>query len=398
MRLLQNRLSILLVCSVLVISCGDDDPAAPTGGGQTPLSFNDFQDAAVAIGQVNMTTGGDNAGGALGPIGLDAPAGDAAGSFYLPDTFNNRVLGFSAMPTADGEAADFVMGQPDFTTNAAGVTAQNFSLPTDCAVSAGKLFLADYLNRRVLIWNSLPTANTPASVVVGQPDFTSNGNAVTQSGMGVAWRVLVAGGKMFVVDLGGNRVLIWNSIPTSNGTPADVVVGQADFTSFAVATTATSVGNPRGLWSDGTRLVISDTFSNRILIWNSVPTTNGQAADVVVGAPDFTTVGSTTASATSVGDAWGVASDGTSLFVAQGTFHRVAVYTPFPTNNGAAATGVLGQSNFTNAMRNDANQDGVEDAGPTARTFYGPVAVRVRGDRLLVTDQTNNRVLVFNSN
>jgi hypothetical protein len=31
-----------------------------------------------------------------------------------------------------------------------------------------------------------------------------------------------------VADLGNNRVLIWNSIPTTNQKAADVVVGQKD--------------------------------------------------------------------------------------------------------------------------------------------------------------------------
>ena len=37
-------------------------------------------------------------------------------------------------------------------------------------------------------------------------------------------------GKMFVADLGFDRVMIYNSIPSSNTPSADVVVGQPDFT------------------------------------------------------------------------------------------------------------------------------------------------------------------------
>ena len=36
---------------------------------------------------------------------------------------------------------------------------------------------------------------------------------------------------LFVTDLGYNRVLIWNSIPTSNGAAADVAIGQPDLVS-----------------------------------------------------------------------------------------------------------------------------------------------------------------------
>ena len=40
--------------------------------------------------------------------------------------------------------------------------------------------------------------------------------------------------------------------------------------------------------SDGQRLYVTDLGHNRVLIWNSIPTQNGQAADVVVGQPNMT--------------------------------------------------------------------------------------------------------------
>ena len=98
----------------------------------------------------------------------------------------------------------------------------------------------------------------------------------------------VAKGRLFVSDGNNNRIMIWNKIPKSNGANAQVVVvGQPDFTSSAPATSKTGLDEPEGLWSDGTRLVVADFFNNRVLIWNSIPTTNGVAADVVVGQPDF---------------------------------------------------------------------------------------------------------------
>ena len=55
------------------------------------------------------------------------------------------------------------------------------------------------------------------------------------------------GRRLFVADLGYNRVFIWNSIPTSNAAPADVALGQPNMKS-AVAnngysgTAATTAG------------------------------------------------------------------------------------------------------------------------------------------------------------
>jgi hypothetical protein len=382
------------------VSCGEDNPTGPDGGndpGPTGgLQFDDFQAAAVVIGQFDKDSGTSNAGGARGAVGMVEPRGAGCGFMYVPDFGNHRVLGFSGAPAADGAAASFVLGQPDFTTHAEGTTAQSFSFPTDCAVADGRLFVVDG-NNRVLIWNSLPTSNAPADVVVGQNDFTSSTAATTQTGLSAPVRVAVAGGRMFVSDVQGHRVLIWNTVPTTNGAPASVVLGQDDFTSAIPGLTASRLRSPTGLWTDGTRLVVADRDNRRVLIWNTIPTTNGAAADVVVGAADLVTAGSPTPSATSFGLPVAVASDGTSLFVADQVGHRVVIFTPFPTANGAAATGVLGQSSFTGSAFNDPNQDGAPDSHPTARTLFAPFDVKVIGDRLFVADMSNNRVLVFAS-
>jgi hypothetical protein len=136
--------------------------------------------------------------------------------------------------------------------------------------------MTDFGDSRVLIWNKLPTqTNTAANVVVGQTNLTSNDSATTQSGLDHPEAGLfVANGQLFISDRNNNRIMIWNSIPTSNGADADLVLGQPDFTSKVAATTQTNLHEPEGIWSDGTRLVVADESNNRVLIWNSIPTTN----------------------------------------------------------------------------------------------------------------------------
>jgi len=46
---------------------------------------------------------------------------------------------------------------------------------------------------------------------------------------------------------------------------------------------------PQGVWIQGTRLFVADTDNSRILVWNTIPTSNYQAADYVLGEPDFNT-------------------------------------------------------------------------------------------------------------
>src|ERR1035438_9238838 len=52
---------------------------------------------------------------------------------------------------------------------------------------------------------------------------------------------------------------------------------------------AKSMRGPQGVWIQNGRLYVADTGNNRVLIYNQIPTSNGAAANVVLGAPDFTT-------------------------------------------------------------------------------------------------------------
>jgi NHL repeat len=382
---------------VLSLGCGDDGGTGPGNGSSLALTFETFQKASTVIGQPDMTSQTQDAGsGDINAVGLEFPGGAGAGSFYLADPGNHRVLGYTGIPASNGAAADFVIGPPDLTTRINGTSAGKLDLPSDCVVSGGKLFVSEVGNSRVLIWNFLPRSSLPASVVVGQPDFTSSGTATTQTGMDSPSSLAVAGGKLIVADNENRRALIWNSIPTTNGAPADVVVGQPDFTTSIGGLSASRTSWVASVWSDGKRLVLGDNGNRRVLIWNSVPTTNGAPADVVVGAPDFVTPGGS-ASASTFSGVDGVASDGTSLFVADSGANRVLIFTPFPTTNGAAASRVLGQSDFTHTSSNDDNQDSASDATPSARVMRNPTGVRVIGRRLLVADTDNHRVLVFRS-
>lgn len=389
--------ALALSLAVAAAGCGDDNPAGPSAAGETGVRLRTFQAAHRVIGQTDFVSGLPNAGGSLGPVGLVLPLAAGSGSFYLPDALNHRVLGFGELPTADGAAADFVVGQPDFTSGSFGSSGASLNTPSHCVAAGGKLFVADLQNQRVLIWNRLPTGNTPADVAVGQPDLVSHVPAAGSAGMNAPFRVAVSGNRLFVADNGNGRVLIWNSIPTHHGAPADVVLGKPDFTTAQSTLSASGMDAPAGLWTDGVRLVVTDQSYQRVLIWSSLPVASGTPADVVVGAPDFTTPGSSVPSATSVGFPAGVASDGARLFVADTANNRVLVFDPFPTANGASATAVLGQGDFQHGIFNDDDQDGMTDGGPTARTLSGPSDVAVIGDELLVADTENHRILVFAS-
>lgn len=398
---IQTRCLLLSFALLALSGCGGDDPTQPVPSGPEPLVFNNFQEASFVIGQLDMSGDDSNLGGVVGPIGLRSPGSVSNGlPLFVVDAGNNRVLGFNDFPSGNGQAADFVVGQEDLTSSGSGTTAINMKTPTDAVVAAGKLFVADFNNNRILIWNSIPRSNVPADVVVGQLEFTT----VPPSDLPEptarsfkSYRIAVSGGKLFASDDFNHRILIWNSIPTQNGAEADVVVGQTDFTSNVPGLSATSLNRPVGFWVGSSKLVIADARNHRVLIYNTIPTTNGAAADIVIGAPDFVTEGSGIVGPTTFEAPADVTSDGTNLFVADEGNNRVLIF-PFPKLNGAEATGVLGQSNFSLSASNDPDQDGEIGPAATGRTFHQPSTLAIFENQLIVTDNRNNRLLVFESN
>ena len=63
-----------------------------------------------------------------------------------------------------------------------------------------------------------------------------------------------------MADAGNHSVLIWNTPPTVNGAPADLVLGQAAFNGSTSnrggAPAADTLNNPFGVWTDGVTNVL----------------------------------------------------------------------------------------------------------------------------------------------
>jgi uncharacterized protein (TIGR03437 family) len=292
-----------------------------------------------------------------------------------------------------GQSARAVMGQNTFTaqdytdlfTEKAANTSR-FGAAGGLAYAANTLFVTDAnrlglapANNRVMIFPNIqqqfpgidsevpqtgrcPLCGGQASLLLGQFDSTGQPiQAISQNGMRLPTAVASDGKILAVADTGNNRILIWNSIPTTQGQPANVVLGQKDFTSVAgVSTTQSAMRGPQGVWIQGNRLFVADTQNNRVLIWNSIPTTNNQPADLVLGQPNFTTAPpvnqldlSVAAAANTLLSPVSVSSDGTRLYVADLGFNRVLVWNSIPTANQKAADLVLGQPDFTSSISNN---------------------------------------------
>lgn len=139
--------------------------------------FDNFDDAAVVVGQADFAGTAPNQGGAAAANTLSLPYGNPLvdnGRLFVGDSMNNRVLAFNALPTVNNANADFVLGQPDFTTTTQATTRSGMFGPLSVA-AGGKMVVADSANNRVLIYNSIPNDGSALpDVVVGQPDFVTS--------------------------------------------------------------------------------------------------------------------------------------------------------------------------------------------------------------------------------
>jgi len=389
--------------------------AACGGGGSVPeratagAPKGTFRPADLVFGQPGFTGQQSNRGTAkpegdsLSGPGILAPDESGVGLLYVPDIGNHRVLGFFQTPIINNLAANFVLGQPGFEYDEANVGPTALSSPV-CAVNDGeRLCVSDFGNDRVVVWNQVPLTNgAPADLVLGQSGMNHKGSATTATGMDGPLGLAVVAGRILVADSGNNRILIWNSVPQTSGTPADLVLGQADFVSGLAnrggPPSAATLSEPFAVWSDGDRIAVADRANNRVLVWATWPEGNGTPADFVIGQSGATDVG-VRAGADGLHGPTDISSDGGRLLVADGGNNRILIWDEFPAADATPANAVLGQGRFDTAAANDDDQDGFPDAAPTARTLSGGTAgiltVRVVGVSIFVGDTGNNRVLIF---
>ena len=345
--------------------------------------------------------------------------------FIVTDRMNSRVIIQRPFPYADSPLNRIVLGQPDLNSRlrnngpaspecggVAGLNRCSLSGPLATIRIGQKLVVADFDNRRVLIWNSIPTQNQqPADVVLGQPDFVSSSNIHGCTNPNVVDACSVSGPsgfasdgtKLILADLSRHRLLIWNTVPTANQTPADLVLGQPDFStsginngpaSPACGVTAglnrCSVNRPYGMSVVGQKLLVADTANNRVLIWNSIPTTNQQPADVVLGQPDFYS-DSVEASQTGMHAPLGICStESGKLAVSDSDNNRILIYDQVPTLDQAAPSSLIGQPNWISSKKNAGQSVSIS-------AFNRPYGISCSQENIFVSDYYNSRILIFSA-
>ena len=247
---------------------------------QLPHSDDVAPDAV--LGQDSLSEVAENRGGEPDLRSFRQPFGFglAGGVFWVCDTYNRRVLGWSGGLPEPGQDADVLLGQDgpaDAAENrGAGVGAATFRWPHAVAGDARALYVADAGNHRVLGWQPPPAADAAADLVLGQPGFDQARElAYRPQGPGrlrFSYGVAGTADRLAVADTANNRVLLWRGLPgIGAGAAADAVLGQPDFDSHGEnrweAVADDSLCWPYGLCLAGDLLAIADSGNNRVVLW-----------------------------------------------------------------------------------------------------------------------------------
>ncbi len=343
----------------------------------------------------------------FGPRGACLVSPD--GPLWVSDTGHHRLMGWKRAPTEDHTPADWLIGQPHFESEGrnakAGPGPDTLNVPTGIAHYQKGLVVADAWNHRVLMWKTVPhNSHTPADIVLGQHDMYSmeanrGKEAPTAASMHWPYGVWSNGETLFVADTGNRRVLVWHTLPTRHGQPADLVLGQRSFDcrdeNAGGDPNAMSMRWPHGITMWNGNLCVADAGNNRIMIWAGIPTHHGADCQWILGQHTSHSVDHNRSlywpRAETLNMPYGITSCASCLLVADTANSRLLGWSPSHLHTGAKATGLAGQPTFNTKGDN-------QWSFPRRESLCWPYSVQACGKTIVVADSGNNRIQLWSCN
>ncbi len=319
----------------------------------------------------------------------------------VADIGNHRVMIWHGLPTQHGQAADVVLGQPDFySQRSAGCGVENgFHTPGAVLVVDGVLLVADAWHHRILGWNRVPErSGQPPDFALGQTDLQSvqvnRGASVSALSLYWPYGIAYIAGYFYIADTGNRRVLGWKGLPAPEQ-PPDFILGQDSATdgleNRGRGTNHDTFRWPYALAGNQDVLYVADSGNHRVLGWSPRPDQD-RPADLVLGQKDFTLWQEfpyRPQGAAALRFPSAVAVENDTLAVADMSNNRILLWHRLPKSGGfQAADAVLGQLNF------DQNGENRWDA-LKLDTLCWPYGVHLHEGRLAIADSGNNRVLIW---
>ena len=274
------------------------------------------------------------------------------------------------------------------------------------------LIVCDTGNHRVMIWHGLdgglPGSHTDADVVLGQPDFHTEGAQANgrgpENGMRLPTGVLVHEGRLVIADAWNHRILIWNVVPTESDTAPDVILGQAS-PSDVDENRGGDCGPLSFYWPFGIamidgRLWVADTGNRRVLAWDGIPETHTEPV-LVLGQASAHERDENRGQIGPDSFRWphdmaGLVREGkdTTFFIADAGNHRLLGWTP-PPDRDRGASFLLGQPDFETGSEFPYGPQAADGMRfPYALDALSPTADDTRSI-MAMADTANNRVLVW---
>lgn len=237
---------------------------------------------------------------------------------FVPDEYNHRVVVWQLdeLNRIADRDAEWVLGQPNLNTSFMGEpTSRSMTTPIGAAydTSTKRLFVGDGYHNRVLVYDVAPEEmrnGKAASVVIGQPDFSSverkagrdginfgvrMGRGIASDFLPMGFAVDERGQRLFVSDGENNRVLIYDirRDVLRNGPDAIGILGQPDYERRQPGGGADGLYDPGHLAYDAStqRLFVIDAKHKRVMVFDVDPERFEDSAPAigVIGRPDFTT-------------------------------------------------------------------------------------------------------------
>jgi sugar lactone lactonase YvrE len=196
---------------------------------------------------------------------------------WICDTGNRRILYYEKIPTQSFQKANAVIGKPSFEER----DYENHEpiWPYSVRVSPnGQMAITDTQYYRTLVWNDWQSAfSAPADIIIGQPDFDSNGQNLyslfpKKNSLNWVYDSFFYKNGLFVADTGNSRLLWFETIPTENATNADNLIGHANF-NIGSENANTRYGTDKQLYWPFSicivqnQLFVADTGNHRIIIF-----------------------------------------------------------------------------------------------------------------------------------
>ena len=288
----------------------------------------------------------------------------------------------SAPPSINPEPASLVIGQANFTANASRSGPAGLSEPEFVAFDhSGDLWVSDYNNSLAAEYTPPFTTGESASLEVGSASFSTTGCAGTGaenvcSPHGIAFD---PSGNLWVSDSENSSIVEFQA-PFTTGEKSSVVLGEYS----DGQPNATNLDEPFGIAFDSSgNLWVADSNDNRIVEYKA-PLTSDEGASLVLGQTSLTSATDNVAQANMSGPEDIAFDRSGNLWVADTENSRILeFFAPF--SDGERASEVIGEPNFNSFGGND-----------TQSTVALPEAIAFdhSGD-LWVSDSGNSRVLEF---